>query len=82
MVSAETAKTKERRAIKEAVAKPETLQSLKAGYVYIGQQRRWVRERDAMIWEPGAFDDYFSDIFVPDKNTYDAEWKASSADQR
>ena len=69
MVSAETAKTKERRAIKEAVAKPETLQSLKAGYVYIGQQRRWVRERDAMIWEPGAFDDYFSDIFVPDKNT-------------
>ncbi|WP_338830438.1 bifunctional DNA primase/polymerase [Bradyrhizobium sp. 27S5] len=67
--TARLAKTKERRAIKEAVAKPETWASLRENYVYIGQQQRWVRERDGMIWEPGAFDAYFSDIFVPDKNT-------------
>jgi hypothetical protein len=64
--AARIAKTAERRKIKEAVAKPETFASLKENYVYIGQQRRWVRERDAMIWEPGAFDDYFSDLSVQD----------------
>jgi hypothetical protein len=67
--AARIAKTAERRAIKEAVATPETWASLRENYVYIGQQRRWVRERDAMIWEPAAFDDYFSDLFVQDKNT-------------
>lgn len=67
--AARIAKTEERRAVREAVAKPETFASLRENYVYIGQQRRWVRERDGMIWEPTAFDDYFSDVFVPDKNT-------------
>jgi len=63
------AKTAERRKKREAVAKPETFASLRENYVYIGQQRRWVREADAMIWDPLAFDAYFSNLNVPDKNT-------------
>jgi hypothetical protein len=66
--AARVAKTEQRRAKQSTVAKAETLQSLKSNYVYIGVVKRFLRESDALIWDPDAFNAYFSNIFVPDKS--------------
>jgi len=62
-------RTAERRKRREQQAEPETWESLKAGWCYIGQQKRYVRKRDGMLWETGAFSDYFASVEVPDKST-------------
>jgi hypothetical protein len=67
--AARLAKTEERRAKIKHAAEPETYQSLITGWVYIGQQKRFVRERDAMMWDVDAFDKYFSNVEVMDKPT-------------
>jgi hypothetical protein len=66
-MAARLKRTAERRKRREQEAAPETLESLLAGWCYIGQQRRWVRKRDGMLWESTAFNDYFADVSVPDK---------------
>ncbi len=60
-------RTAERRKRREQQAEPETVESLLAGWCYIGQQKRWVRKRDGMFWETVAFNDYFSNVYCPDK---------------
>jgi hypothetical protein len=67
-LAARLAKTEERRAKRALAAKPETYQSLLDNYVYIGQQKRFVREADAMLWDIDAFDRYFADVEVADKS--------------
>jgi hypothetical protein len=62
-------RTAERRARREQQAEPETWESLKAGWCFIGQQKRYVRKRDGMLWETGAFSDYFASVEVQDKST-------------
>jgi hypothetical protein len=61
-------RTAERRApIREPQFEPETAESLVAGWCYIGQQKRWVRKRDGMLWDAQAFNDYFANVDMPDK---------------
>lgn len=62
-------RTAERRTKREQQPEPETWESLKAGWCYIGQQKRYVRKRDGMLWDTDAFSDYFADVAVPDKST-------------
>ncbi len=59
--------TEQRRKLKEAQAEPETWLSLRSGWVYVGQQKRFVRVRDGMLWDTEAFARYFGNIEVPDK---------------
>lgn len=66
-MAARLKKTEERRKRREQQAVPETLESLLSGWCYVGQQKRFVRKRDGMLWEIDAFNTYFADVEVPDK---------------
>jgi hypothetical protein len=68
-MQARLARTAERRKRREQQAAPETWESLKDGWCYIGQQKRYVRKRDGMMWEVAAFSDYYASVTVPDKAT-------------
>ncbi|HEY5305174.1 MAG TPA: bifunctional DNA primase/polymerase [Pseudolabrys sp.] len=67
--AARAAETERRRAGIEPQPEAETWPSLRSGWAYIGQQKRFVRIRDGLMYEVEAFNNYFANVRIADKPT-------------